>query len=152
MKKIALITALFIMALMPFDISAQGQKGKRPDRPKKEQIIEHQYNVAVRELMLDDEKTAKFKTTFYAYQKEFFAIVDKYIPKKKGKRPENETDTEIEKRLLNRFAMSREIVDVREKYYKQFRQFLTPRQVEKIFDLEKDKYQAIRKESHRRKN
>ena len=152
MKKAALIAAIFLIAVLPMNINAQDQKGKRPARPSKEQVIEHQYNVAIRELMLDDEKAAKFKTVFTAYQEDFFAIHKKYMPgKKKGKKGANESDAEIEKRILNKFAMSREIIDVREKYYNQFRQFLTPRQIEKIFDLEKDKYDGFRKESNRRK-
>ena len=47
------------------------------------------------------------------------------------------TDEQVEKRILDNFAQSRAILDVREHYYKEFRKILTPTQVNQIFEDEK---------------
>ena len=51
----------------------------------------------------------------------------------KGKRPEM-TDEDIDKMMRNRFLQSRKTLDIREKYYDEFRKFLSPKQVQKIYD------------------
>ncbi len=47
------------------------------------------------------------------------------------------TDAEIEKQIKDQFAQSRKILDVREKYYNEFRKILSPKQIMKIYQTEK---------------
>ena len=54
------------------------------------------------------------------------------------------TDEQIEQRILDNFAQSRAILDVREQYYKEFRKILTPKQINKIFEDEKARRSQIR--------
>ena len=65
--------------------------------------------------------------------------------------PKKTADAEVEKSIQDRFAMSRKKLDLREKYYKEFRKFLSPRQVEKIYFKEKNYGKAMHKEFSRRK-
>jgi hypothetical protein len=44
------------------------------------------------------------------------------------------TDEQVDKMMRNRFKQSRKMLDIREKYYDEFRKFLSPKQVQKVFD------------------
>ena len=59
------------------------------------------------------------------------------------------TDADIEKRILDGFTRSKKILEIRERYYKEFRSFLTPRQIEKIYSLERDGMQNLNPRNHR---
>ena len=55
--------------------------------------------------------------------------------KKKGN--QSLTDAEIEKNIKERFAHSRKLLDIREKYYGVYRGFLSPKQIQRVYELEK---------------
>lgn len=61
------------------------------------------------------------------------------------------TDAEIEKQIKDQFAQSRKILDIREKYYNEFRKILSPKQIAKIYQTEKSNANKFRKEFDRRK-
>ena len=44
------------------------------------------------------------------------------------------TDEEVDKMMRDRFKQSRKMLEVREKYYDEFRKFLSPKQVQKVYD------------------
>ena len=47
------------------------------------------------------------------------------------------TDAEVEQHIKDRFAHSRMMLDLQEKYYTEFRKVLSPKQIEKIYQMEK---------------
>ena len=47
------------------------------------------------------------------------------------------TDAEVEKNIKERFAHSRKLLDIREKYYDVYRSFLSPKQIQRVYELEK---------------
>lgn len=47
------------------------------------------------------------------------------------------TDAEIEKQIKDQFAQSRKILDIREKYYNEFRKILSPKQIAKFIRQKK---------------
>ena len=89
-------------------------------------------------LMLDDQTEAKFITLYTQYLKDLMACRDQYreeAPKgKEVRKPRELTDADIEKRIEDRFAQQRQLLDIREGYYKDFKKMLTPKQLQKIFD------------------
>ena len=80
----------------------------------------------------------------------------KSMPKKEGVQPEGKktpampTDAEVDKMMRERFATSRKMLDIREKYYDEFRKFLAPKQVQKIFDKGQMNRGKFNKEMNRR--
>lgn len=62
------------------------------------------------------------------------------------------TDAEVEQQIKGRFAQSRRILDVREKYYNEFRKILSPKQIMKIYQTEQNNADKLKKEFDRRKN
>lgn len=89
------------------------------------------------ELMLNDATTAKFKTLYMDYLADMRSVM---IPAGKMNRsgikrePLKEmTDAEVQKMLENRFDREQKMLDVRVKYYKEFKRILSPKQIARIF-------------------
>lgn len=61
------------------------------------------------------------------------------------------TDAEVEADIKTRFAQSRKMLDIREKYYEEFRKFLSPKQVQKMYNLERRNGDKFRNEMNKRK-
>ena len=144
-------------------VSAQNQvnKGKKMNRTP-EQFMERQTHQMVKTLMLDDAVTAKFVPVYQNYLKELREcrmMNRKQTParqkvEKPGVKPESKpllTDAEVEQHIKGRFAQSRKILDVREKYYNEFRKILSPKQIMKIYQTEKSNANKLKKEFDRRK-
>ncbi len=158
---IAVASAMLSMPLM-----AQNNKpadNKRPDMQRnREHMKEMQVNQVVSALMLDDAAAAKFRPVYENYLKELgeartYGMKNKEANKEKNKDQvrkdgprEPQTDAQIEEGIKNRFAQSRKMLDVREKYYTEFRNQLTPRQILKVYQLEKGNTQKIQKEFKKR--
>lgn len=87
---------------------------------------------------LSDKDAEKFKATFEKYMAEKKAVFEKHqFPK-----PENGqrlTDEQMDKKMKERFAVERELLAVKEKYYSEFRKFLTARQTAQLFQHKQGK-------------
>ena len=143
-------------------MSAQQQKeGKRPERKRmtREQMYERKANRLAENLALDDKTAEKFKATYTKYMEEMQALWKKDMPQKPEAGKEGEqvkkerkalTDAEVEKMIKERFEQSRKMLDIREKYYEEFRKFLSPKQIQKVYDSEMNDKARPRKEMNRR--
>lgn len=121
------------------------QSDSRPDsvqvdkkRPDGKARLLQQAKHYVELFALDEKQAAEFTEIFHAYNKKLHAIRQQYRPER-PQEGEELTDEQIEQRMLNHFAQSRAILDVREEYYKEFRKVLTPKQVQVIYKEEKDR-------------
>ena len=131
-------------------MTAQAPKGKKSDATRTEQKrpdgkahAMEQAKTYVTEFGLNEAQGKQFTDLYHAYNKKLHAIHQLY----RSDRPaegETLTDEQIEKRILDNFAQSRAILDVREQYYKEFRKILTPKQINKIFEDEKARRAEMR--------
>lgn len=157
-------TRKFFMVLVALVMGSQvvvfAQDAKRPERkrPTVEQMQEMQCNQIVKGLALDDEEAAKFVPVYKKYMEEMRATHDMTRKKpepqaepKEPKEPEMLTDAEVEADIKTRFAQSRKMLDIREKYYEEFRKFLSPKQVQKMYNLERRNGDKFRNEMNKRK-
>lgn len=140
MRKIfILITALLLTLPLAAQQSASGRLQGR-------QYIAQQISQYVTLFSLNEQQAQQFDALYKAYNKKMRAIHDLY-----QKEPVAEgtvlTEEQVEQRILDNFAQSRAILDVREQYYKQFRQILTPSQINKIFEDEKARRAQVRKKN-----
>jgi hypothetical protein len=142
-----LMVALFMGTQV---MNAQDEQGKERKHGRKrmtmEQMADMQASKIVADLGLDDKTAAKFTEVYKKYmaeqnevRKEFaagFAKRDKMGEKKDGERVKVNapTDEQVDKMMRDRFKQSRKMLDIREKYYDEFRKFLSPKQVQKVFD------------------
>lgn len=162
----AKLVYVFLTCLMiggQISLSAQNQaNGDKKKRPTPEQFVEHQTKQMVGMLMLDDATAARFAPVYKNYLKELREcgmMGRRQSPARQGaeesvKKSEPKpalTDAEVERQIKERFAQSRKILDVREKYYDEFRKILSPKQIEKIYRTEQSNAGKLRTEFDRRK-
>ena len=134
------------------------ENGKRPSRKRMtiEQMTDMQANKIIGDLGLDDKTAAKFKDVYAKYMKELNDLRKEYMPKKpdvkpgEGKANPMPTDAEVDKMMRDRFKQSRKMLDIREKYYDEFRKFLSPKQVQKVYDKGMMNHGKFHQEMNRR--
>ena len=126
-----------------------------------EQMTDMQANKIIGDLGLDDKTAAKFKDVYAKYMKEMndlrkegmdFRMRGRIqkgdtLAKMKMQMP---TDAEVYKMMRDRFKQSRKMLDIREKYYDEFRKFLSPKQVEKVYNQGMMNQGKFHKEMNRR--
>lgn len=135
---------LVVMMMISLASNAQNQNKCQQQNCCKGNVctLEMQMRYLVRTLYIADKDTVKFMNIYRNYTEDMNKARNKYAFK--NCKPSIElTDAELEERANKKFALGREILNVREKYYKQFRAILSPRQLEKIFSDEKNKKCSI---------
>ena len=148
MKRMILLAtiALFTTATITAQRAPRDhQPDSRPDselaekkRPNGKARLLQQAKHYVEFFALDENQAAEFTEIYHAYNKKLHAIQQQYHRERPQEGVEL-TDEQIEQRMLDHFAQSRAILDVREQYYKEFRKVLTPKQVHVIYKEEKDR-------------
>lgn len=136
MRKILLIVFSLLLAV---SASAQQPAARQDGKAHIEQQV-RQYTAA---FSLNEQQTQQFGSLYKAYSKKMKAIHQLYRSERPAEGTEP-TDEQIEQRILDNFAQSRAILDVREQYYKEFRKILTPKQINRIFEDEKARRAQIR--------
>ena len=147
MKKVfsILLTAIMMMAFSTA-VSAQENNGQQPSkkqRMSREQMAEMQAKHIARQLALDDATSQKFIDTFSAYQKEVWTL--RPLGKQHGKKKSEMTDAEVEKSIKDQFDHSQKILTLRQEYYKKYSKFLTPKQIQRVYELEKQSMNRLSK-------
>lgn len=139
------LSALFLLA---GSLQAQETKeGKDAQRQKKPDFKEMQLKQVLNALMLDDQTAAKFTPVYQDYQNEMEAC---RLPRVKKQRGVEMTDDEIAQEIEQQFTQGRKLIDVKEKYYKEFKKILTMKQIRKIYSLERFNMRHVGREMDRR--
>ena len=118
-----------MVALMVFTFCTIGMAQDEKQRMNREQLAEKQAKHIAQELSFDEATTQHFIETYCACQQEVWALG----PRQKA---ESVTEEEAEQAIKERFERSRAILDLREKYYEEYRKFLTQKQILRVFELE----------------
>lgn len=117
---------------------------QQPNGQDGRQRIEQQVRTYVNAFSLDDAQAQQFGTLYKEYSKKMRAVHDLYQQPRPAEGT-TLTDEQIEQRILDNFAQSRAILDVREQYYNLFRKILTPTQINRIFEDEKARRAQMRR-------
>ena len=141
-------------------MNAQDSKEQVERRGRKrmtiEQMVNMQANKIIGDLGLDDKTSAKFMDVYKKYMTEMNDLRKEYMPKRPDVKPEagkarqKPTDAEVDKMMRDRFKQSRKMLDIREKYYDEFCKFLSPKQVEKVYNKGMMNQGKFHKEMNRR--
>ena len=150
MKKIKFLGMLVVAMVMSVQVMNAQETPKGPRKDMKmtpEKMAEFQANRLSNELGLDDATSAKFVEVYKKYMKALGDVHMEFVNKfkkanaeaaKKGDNMKPEfkplTDAQVDQMMKDRFAISRKTLEVREKYYDEFRKFLSPKQVQKVYD------------------
>ena len=128
-KMISMMVIAIAMLFSSINTFAQSNNQQRLSR---EELAEKQARHIAHELALDDATTQKYVATYCAYQKEVWALG----PRVKRHSSANATEAEAEQANKARMEQSQKILDLREKYYKEYSKFLTQKQIERAYELE----------------
>ena len=137
----AIMTVVFSTAV--FAQENNGQQPSKKQRMSREQMAEMQAKHIARQLALDDAASQKFIETFSAYQKEVWALRPQ--GKQHGKKKADMTDAEVEKSIKDQFDHSQKILSLRQEYYNKYSKFLTPKQIQRVYELEKQSMNRLAK-------
>ena len=139
MKKLVL-RLMMVMCMMTVSstlVNAQttktGVQKTERQRMTREQLAQTQARHICNELALDEEKSTKFCTEYCNYMKELWAIGPRTTKKQRAEM----TDAQAEAQTKMDFERSQKILDLRQKYYKRYSTFLTQRQMQRVYEIEK---------------
>lgn len=153
-KYFFMMVVAVLMGTQVMNAQDKGEQDKRHGRKRMtmEQMVNMQANKIIGELGLDDKTSAKFMDVYKKYMTEMDDLRKEYMPKhpEPGKAPSMPTDAEVDKMMRDKFKVGRKMLDIREKYYDEFRKFLSPKQVEKIYDQGQMNHGKFHKEMNRR--
>ena len=110
---------VYLLVCLAMAVSATAQT---PQRMSREQLAETQAKYIARELAFDDNLSSQFVTTYCECQKEVWALG-----------PRSGKDCSMQER----FDRSQKLLDIRQKYYRLYSRFLTDRQIENVYKLER---------------
>lgn len=134
MKNIArLLTATLIAVVFSLNAYAQDASHQRMSREK---LAETQAKNIAKEMAFDNKTTARFVETYCRCQKEIWALGPRPGRGHNGNR-QDMNDSQADEAIKERFAQSQKILDIRQKYYAEYSKFLTPKQIERVYQLER---------------
>ena len=130
MKNLLKINLMSLLVLVFCTTGFAQDKQDKHQRMSREQLAEKQAKHIAQELAFDEATTQQFVETFCAYQQEVWAL---------GPRPQNEpsNDEEAEQAIKERFERSQQILDLRQKYYEEYSKFLTQKQIQEVYKMER---------------
>ena len=133
---------LLAVALTAFSGTVSAQSNKQ--RLTREQLAEVQAKHIAKEMAMDKATSQRFIKTFCQFQRDIWAL---------GPRPKQShsqmTEEETGQALKARFAHSRKILDLRQKYYAIYSEFLTQKQIQRVYELERQMMERLSKRSRR---
>lgn len=127
--------------------NAFAQQPNRQQRMSREQLAETEAKYIAQKLAFSDAVTEKFVTTYCNYQKEIWALGPRHRPNK-----QEASEQDNERLIKQRFAISEKILNIRRKYYKEYSEFLTQTQIEKVYEQERKIKNRQAKRGQRRIN
>lgn len=144
MKKILLIVFLFL-ACGTLNAEAQNAKGANPDM--RERFYALQCEQISRELNLEGERKTAFTKLYTEYLNTSQQLKQQYaLGPGRGTKRSDITNEDIEKHTLDSFEMSIKAIEIRRDYYKKFREILSPREINRVYDTERRLRERIEQE------
>lgn len=131
---------LLVVAMMACSVETSAQDNVQNNgrqRMTREELAEKQARHIADVIAMDDAAASRFVKLYGECQKEIWALGPKVGKKSRGKGSANMTDAEVEQDLKGRFGHSQKILDIRQKYYKEYSKFLSQKQIKRVYEIEK---------------
>lgn len=140
---VLLVTAIFAIAE---PASAQHRKGS--ERISREQLAEKQARHISERLCFTPGVNEKFITTYLRYQQEVWALG----PRMNKPKTSSMTETQADSAIQARFDHSQKLLNIQKKYYAEYSKFLTAKQIERVYGMERQMMKRLgdRRNSKRR--
>lgn len=126
-------TLLIVIMMVASNVVAIAQQPNRQQQVSREQLAEIEAKHIAHELAFSDAVSGKFVATYCNYKKDIWVLGPRLRPNRRGGASEQYN----EERIKQRFARSEKILNIRQKYYKEYSKFLTQTQIEKVYEQER---------------
>ena len=135
------MTLLALLFLMSSALYAQ-QSQRESSRPSRQGLSRVQAAYIAKQLGFDEATTRRFVELYAKQQQEIWAL----SPRDKATKGAR-TDAEAERAIKDYFERSEQLLSIRKKYYQEFRNFLTPQQIERIYKLDRRTIEDLRRQA-----
>ena len=135
------LTLLALLFLMSSALYAQ-QSQRESSRPSRQGLSQVQAAYIAKQLGFDEATTRRFVELYAKQQQEIWAL----SPRDKATKGAR-TDAEAERAIKDYFERSEQLLSIRKKYYQEFRNFLTPQQIERIYKLDRRTIEELRRQA-----
>ena len=121
-----------------------GKLGER-QRMTREQLSERKADFIVQQLGMNESTAKKFREVYAKNQNEVWDAMPPR-PERDGKRDNApKSDAESEKQIKNEFAIGEKLLNIRQKYYKEYSKILSQQQIQRMYELERGMQQRFAK-------
>ncbi|MFI3281443.1 MAG: hypothetical protein R3Y44_05670 [Rikenellaceae bacterium] len=123
----------------------------QPQQPQRGQGNFHQFQVELitKQLDIDEAKRAKFEEIYTQYSEQMRAMRPKHKRNADGAKP---TEAEIEEQILDSFEMAEKSTALKKEYYQKFKTVLSPHQILKMYNIERQISERMNSEMQNRTN
>ena len=135
------LTLLALLFLMSSVLYAQ-QSQRESSLPSRQGLSQVQAAYIAKQLGFDEATTRRFVELYAKQQQEIWAL----SPRDKATKGAR-TDAEAERAIKDYFERSEQLLSIRKKYYQEFRNFLTPQQIERIYKLDRRTIEGLRRQA-----
>lgn len=118
-------------------------KCKKVDFSKREEMAKKQAQHICEKMEFDDKTEKEFIKIYCNYQKELWELGPKASKK-------NPSDTAYTSKTARQIERSEKVLEIRKKYYKEFKKILTDKQIDKVFEIEKKMMQHLNEKRHKK--
>ena len=130
--KIILLSVILLAGSMPAEARTSGRDKSPKKSADRTELARRQAQRIADQLALDDATASRFIDTYMQCEQEKWAL---------EKTPRNPyarlTEAQTDSMLRANLDHSRRLLDLREKYYREYRKFLTAKQVARIYQAER---------------
>ena len=135
------LTLLALLLSVSSALYAQ-QSQRESSRPSRQGLSRVQAAYIAKQLGFDEATTRRFVELYAKQQQEIWAL----SPRDKATKGAR-TDAEAERAIKDYFERSEQLLSIRKKYYQEFRNFLTPQQIERIYKLDRRTIEELRRQA-----
>ena len=135
------LTLLALLLCVSSALYAQ-QSQRESSRPSRQGLSRVQAAYIAKQLGFDEATTRRFVELYAKQQQEIWAL----SPREKATKGAR-TDAEAERAIKDYFERSEQLLSIRKKYYQEFRNFLTPQQIERIYKLDRRTIEELRRQA-----
>jgi hypothetical protein len=122
-----------LLVLCVFELPAQNRGW---ENNLHQRILQAKLTEIQKSLQLDSTTFERFKPIYTAYEKELTTVTQQDGDRVMRVNPDNLTSDEADKMVMAQFRNARQLIDLREKYYPEFKKVLTPQKIIKLYQTE----------------
>ena len=144
-----IFTFFFFLTMFFVSRNAESQNAERFPRLR-ERIVQAKLREIKEVLKLDDPTFDRFRPVYVRYEKEVTSIDFRKIGRLMKINADSLSTDDADQLIVNQLDAAKKMIFIREKYYKEFRQVLSPQQIIKLYQTEAELRKKVMLEIKRR--